>query len=433
MPLATAAFLALACGEAGSPSSPGPDTDLPVSISTIETSLDFDDSPLRGELRIVPRENRDLNFVVDLDDDGEVEESGPLGRGVIVGYEFVEAGPHPIRVTLTDENGILHIERTVVVNDPGDLVIAARRTPEIDGGFGGITTDPEETAVYVSAPYAGLVLRFDPFRLNQDWRLPLSMGDFPWMSGGLATSADGNTLFVDVGDSLARIDVSGAEPGPASTFSRADLGNIVERLPNGRLLAGGMDGVLLIDPSTGAILAERDLFDGYDFAGSPDGRFVASINGLYILLLSADDLSEVWHVESDAVAYGAVAFSHSGESLLVLLRTRTGEWLLQVFEAETGELERRYLLGPTGNYLTWDRKTQPATHTADGRFVVFATDVGAFFVDAVTGLPRLREPGPAPDSVPIGCCNVVATEAGPLFASGLGYPEAQLARLKVDR
>ena len=200
MPLATAAFLALACGEAGSPSSPGPDTDLPVSISTIETSLDFDDSPLRGELRIVPRENRDLNFVVDLDDDGEVEESGPLGRGVIVGYEFVEAGPHPIRVTLTDENGILHIERTVVVNDPGDLVIAARRTPEIDGGFGGITTDPEETAVYVSAPYAGLVLRFDPFRLNQDWRLPLSMGDFPWMSGGLATSADGNTLFVDVGD-----------------------------------------------------------------------------------------------------------------------------------------------------------------------------------------------------------------------------------------
>jgi hypothetical protein len=196
---------------------------------------------------------------------------------------------------------------------------------------------------------------------------------------------------------------------------------------------GGYFGVLLIDPSSGEILAEKEVFNTYDFAGSPDGRFVATVDDFEIRLLSADDLTGVWDGPSDATAYGALAFSSVGESLFALLRTSSGEWLLQVLDLETGEVERQHHLGPTGPYLTWDRKVQPATQTADGRFIVFATDDGAFVVDAVTGSPRLQEREPAAGTRPIGCCSVVATEAGPLFVSGSESGEAQLGRLGIDR
>lgn len=366
-------------------------------------------------------------YFVDLDHDGRAEETGSLGLGVIVGYEFDEVGPHRILLTVSNEEGRLTVERTVVVNDPEALELVAMRREVIEGVFGGLTIDPAEMAVYASAPLDDLLLKLDPSDLTVNWRLSLSIDDVPHRAGGVATSQDGGSVYVDVGDSLVRIDVSGNQPGPLERFARADRGAVVERLPNGDLLAGGGDGALIIDDETGEIVAESEHFASPDLEASPDGR-VAILGGCCIRLLSSNDLSELWRIPFVFNAYSA-HFSETGDLLFVLIRT-SEEWVLTVVETDSGTVERRYRLERAGSHDMAHWNTGPTALTADGRFVVFATDVGALVVDGVTGEPHSWEVSGALDPKPTGCCNVVSTMKGLLFASGI---DGRLTRLRIDQ
>jgi hypothetical protein len=78
-------------------------------------------------------------------------------------------------------------------------------------------------------------------------------------------------------------------------------------------------------------------------------------------------------------------------------------------------------------------ETRPSTLSPDGRYIVFAADLGAIVLDALSGVPLAGEIAGAPDPPPIGCCSVVWTEAGPLFASGRAFWPGDLARFGIDR
>lgn len=421
----------VSCGDDPTSSAPLPD-DLPASVATIGTSLDFDDPPLRGDLRILPTGPPGLEFAVDLDGDGNPEESGPLGLGVTIGYEFVQPGSHTIAVTLTDGSARHSARTTVVVNDTKALERDRRRTRVVEGSFGGIAIDANRMTAYASAPIEDLLLRFDAGDLTESWRLPLTIQDLPLWAGGVAIDPGGTTVFVDVGDSLVRIDVSGSEPGPPEPFARAHRGSIVEVLPNGNLLAGGHLGLLLIDSASGEILNEFES-SIYDLEVSPNGRFIALSGTFGLALLSAEDLSEVWGTfRGDAEGYSALSFSPSGDVFLALVRT-SEEWVLSVIEAESGATRRRYLLGRAEFPQSTEFMTRLTTRSADGRFAVFATGAGAFVADASTGMPIAREVEGLLDPLPLGCCNVVWTDAGPLFASGGGpFGEGELVKLRID-
>lgn len=427
---AMASFL-MFCGEDPTSSLPLPD-DLPASVATIGTSLDFGDPPLRGELRIVPTGPPDLEFAVDLDGDGNPEESGPLGLGVIVGYEFVQPGSHSIAVTLSDGSAQVSLAATVVVNDPEVLRRDRRRTRVVQGPFGGIAIDANRTTAYASAPTEDLLLRFDPGDLTESWRLPLMIQGLPLWAGGVAIDPSGTTVFVDVGDSLVRIDVSGSQPAPPEPFARAHRGSIVEVLPDGNLVAGGHGGLLLIDSASGEILNEFEP-SLYDLEVSPDGEFIAVSGTFGLALLSAEDLSEVWGTfRGDAQGYSALSFSPSGDLLLSLIRTRE-EWVLSVIEAGSGAIRDKHRMGPAELPQSTEFMTRLTARSADGRFAVFATDAGALVADASTGMPIAREIEGLLDPLTLGCCNVVWTDAGPLFASGEDpVGEGALVKLRIE-
>jgi WD40 repeat protein len=285
---------------------------------------------------------------------------------------------------------------------------------------------------YASAPIEDLLLRFDPGDLTESWRLPLTIQDVPLSAGGVAIDPGGTTVFVDVGDSLVRIDVSGSQPGPPEPFARAHRGSIVEVLPDGNLVAGGHLGLLLIDSASGEILNEFES-SIYDLEVSPNGELIAVSGTFGLALLSSEDLSEVWGTfRGDAQGYSALSFSPSGDVFLALVRT-SEEWVLSVIEAESGGTRHRYLLGPAAFPQSTEFMTRLTTHSADGRFAVFATGAGAFVADASTGMPIAREVEGLLDPLPLGCCNVVWTDAGPLFASGGGpFGEGALVKLRID-
>jgi hypothetical protein len=419
----------VSCGDDPTSSAPLPD-DLPASVATIDTSLDFGDPPLRGELRIVSGQPG-LEYAVDLDGDGNPEESGPLGLGVTVGYEFVVPGSHTVAVILTDGSAQLRVATMIVVNDPETLERDRQRTRVVEGPFGGIAIDGNRVTAYASAPTEDLLLRFDPGDLTESWRLPLTIQDLPLWAGGVAIDPSGTTVFVDVGDSLVRIDVSGSEPRPPEPFARAHRGSIVEVLPNGNLVAGGHGGLLLIDSASGEILNEFEP-SIYDLEVSPNGQFIAVSGTFGLALLSAEDLSEVWGTfRGDAQGYSALSFSPSGDVFLALVRT-SEEWVLSVIQVESGATRRRYLLGPAELQQSTEFMTQLTTRSADGRFAVFATGAGAFVADASTGMPIAREVEGFLDPLPLGCCSVVWTDAGPLFASGGGpFGEGALIKLRI--
>ncbi len=374
---------AVACG------GDGPATAPPVAaeLAVVETTLDFDDPPLVGEVRAWPLvESSGLTYAVDLDADGRSEEEGPLGSGVRIGYRYDEPGAHEVVVRIREDSREEAVRQALIVNDPAALETLS--VGQFDLEPTGIAVAADEQVVYLSDPRNGRLLAVRGFGLGPIWEIDLPQGEHR-AGGGIALSSDEETLYVDVGDSTVAVRVTGT-PRVIGAVGPADRGAQLHALPDGTLLGGGRDGLARVDPETGEVLAEYPERAG-PFGVSADGRLVAfatSPSGV-VSLLRTNDLSVVWstRLEEGVTRETTAVPSPNGERVYAI--ARTGSTRFYALDASTGTVERSLTLD-RGASRTSPLFLSPAVTSPDGRYVALVYERGIFVVDAATHLPVFR-------------------------------------------
>jgi len=411
-------------GSATGPSTPDQPPSPPPSVAAISTTLDFGRSPVQGEVRIDPTAP-DLRYAIDLDEDGRPEESGPVGLGLRVGYEFAEPGPHRIEVLLESGEERFDWSRVVTVDDPS--AVSAPLTGRVEGlqhraGFG-IAADSVRNALYLSFPFDTTLVRLTADGLREVWRL-----ETPFIPGAIALAPDGGTLYVDAGDSLVAVDVSGAPEviGVVAPTSQADTEDPLLPGPAGSLLSLGDNGLLWIDPVSGAT---RALIGGPVIvrvaAVGPEGNRVVALSG-GIRMFEGPDLAETWNVPlpvGNPFSARAIAFSPAGDRVYVLVFEPRDTWRFLVLDAADGRTLEQLVISPPA--FGGPEPVVPAARTGNGRFVVMTSSFGAFVIDGLEHRPIAlvgEEEG--------GCCRVAAIDGG----TGLVFAEdTRLTRVRIDR
>lgn len=394
----------VACGD------DGPATAPPVAaeLAIVETTLDFDDPPLAGEVRAWPLvESSGLTYAVDLDADGRSEEEGPLGSGVRIGYRYDEPGAHEVVVRIREDSREEAVRQALIVNDPAALKTLSVREFDVQDDPTGIAVADDEQVVYVSEPRNGRLLAVRGFGLGPIWGIDLPQGEHR-AGGGIALSSDEGTLYVDVGDSTMAVRVTGT-PRVIGVVGPADRGAQLHALPDGTLLSGGRGGLVRVDPETGEVLAEYPERAG-PFGLSADGRLVAfatSPSGV-VSLLRTNDLSVVWNTRlEEGVTHATTAVpSPNGERVYAI--ARTGSTRFYALDASTGTVERSLTLD-RGVSRTSPLFVNPAVSSPDGRYVALVYERGIFVVDAATHLPVFRA------VVDKACCVAASGERNVLF------------------
>jgi len=393
---------------------------LPAHLADVTTTLDFGDPPFSGRLRITPsQETSELHYAIDLNGDALTDEMGPLGLGVALTYLYETTGAHEIGIAIRAGTEWFRDDRVVIVNDPEAIRVAdSVWYPEgLAGDFSGIALDEARNIIYVAT--GGLdrrdILAFRSTNLGFLWRLSLSATE-PGDATALALSTDGSVLYVDTGDSIEAVSVIGARSS-LGVVGPGDVGTSLVLGDDGILFSGGSNGIARIDPASGQVLARRDaLFGGGGgFSLSMDEDRVAFLESTHLCrlsLLDAQDLESLWTVED--LATGSedcirVAFSPRDDALYVL--AGSDGWLLLVVDVATGSVMRRIKLAEEDRRTRSPGASSGSATVADGRYVAFSTERGAFLVDTATQLPAYALSAITDDRA-IGCCNIMAGSGG---------------------
>lgn len=394
--LAPILFLPLiSCDGGASPSRPAD----PLTLAAVETTLDFADAPLTGEVRAVPMvEAADLRYAVDLDGDGRPEAAGPLLDGVRVGYRYETPGVHHVRVRFERGAEVESWRQAVVVNRPDALEVL--REARV-GPAAAIVATTDEERVYVSVPGEGRVDAVRGFGLQRVWELELDFGE---EGGGLALSPDERILYVDVGDSIVAIETV-PTPRVTGTVGAAERGAGLATLPDGTILTGGKDGLARVDPATGAVLSRYDGPAG-PFAASADGRRVAFVTPRgsirsTVHLLGAEDLTALWSatLEVGFPHEATAAPSPDGSKVYALIRADDRRFV--VLNGRDGAVERTLVVGSSDRATHGPRFLRSAAASPDGRWVAMVDDRHVWLVDTRIDLPLHRMDG--------SCCLVAAS------------------------
>lgn len=367
------------------------------------------------------------SYAVDVDGDGAPDRTGSLTGRVVIPYRFEEVGPHAIDVRLTMGTREESIQEIVVVNDPDAISVAA--VADLPGVtlIEGIAVDPGGDRVYVGLSIDREIAEMDATTLDL-LRVVDPAAPHNNTFEGLATAGDPPVLYIiDKFGALQALEI----PSLETVFNRNDgYGRFFVVPRNGRIYTGGGVGVARVDAETGQILARHQIPTGIGhFAVAPGEDLVALLvntdlsNAVH--LLAANDFSLRWTLElavPDPIP-SAVAFSPDGDRLYVLLDRNP--FRLLVLEVETGTILRDFVLTGLGcpecNRGLYLGVANPVATTADGRYVVFPTAIGAFFVDTARDLPVFRTPDPLAWGA-VFCCNVAAspTESDVVYVADLG-------------
>jgi DNA-binding beta-propeller fold protein YncE len=305
----------------------------------------------------------------------------------------------------------------VVVND----TTAARVRDQV--GLGDPNTsellavlpDEEHDRVFVVDAENFLLFNLRPGDLTERWRLDLPGQRFPGgfqLTEGIALSGD--ILYVDIGDSLVAVDVE--RQLVLGTVADAHWGQHVHLRQDGTLYVGGYGGLGVVDPRTGATKRslEIDDFGGTHFALSPDGRLVALL--LWgpeptLVILDGESLAELRRASLGDIGFPvAVAFHPAGKKAYVF--SEGSEWRLLVIEVSSARVLKDIVIARgRENFL---HGLAPAERSNDGRFVVFPSPKGTFFVDTAIDHPRYRSVEASPvDSY--GCCSIAGSKREPAY------------------
>lgn len=428
-------FLAVLTGCSGSSAAGGP-TGPPTSppgepLSTlgsqfrwVHATRGFDESPLHGELRLLPPQGHDdWTYSVDLDGDLQPDEIGPLRLGASILYGYQGVGPHEIGVRLERGGEEYKADRTVVVNDPAATRVAAMGQVVDDGGgwTEEIAHDPDDDTIYVLDRSLRLLVRLDGSTLEALETEPLP--GTGWLEG-MAVDFDQNVAYVLFPHGIAAYSLADSISFRNMVFLEEDLYGTLTAGPGGSLYHVGRAGLRRIDPDLGLVRAEADAWTGpvsFDLAGERLVHVAAS--GRTVSILDPVSLASLlrFEVPDGLPSPVAAAFHPAGDHLYVLLGR--GEWRLLVIRLADLEIVRDVVLGQETNRssLYDPGRTSPAAISFDGRFVVFSTGLGAFFVRTSDHLPLYRtmdarvDPGDVTGGDPIGCCNVVASPTSPVY------------------
>jgi DNA-binding beta-propeller fold protein YncE len=407
------------------------DEDLPADRVSVQTTLAFGDPTLEGRLVLTPApEAGEVTYEVDLDGDGRIDEAGVLRLGVSLPYRFDEPGVYTLTVTLTEGSAGRVERRRVIVNDrirAGGLARRIVPSPvEDESHFStveGIAISPDGGTLFTSDWHEGHLRAFDIDSGQEIWRIDLfgerenenSVGP---SQAGLAVSPDGSNLYLDLGESLGRIDLRpGATLAIDTLLVSTEHYTSIRVDPGGTVFLGGWGGVARLDPAAEAVAAAYETTDGLGFALSTTGDAVAftSHTDPEIRVLDAATLGVAWTL--DVPGSGnfpvAAAFSPSGHRLYVLVLVGSS-WRLWVIDPVQRRLLADEMIHRSDGNVGYPWAVgagRPTATTRDGRYVVFSTLEGAFFVDTVLDLPRYRTPE-LPTGEPLGCCNVVAAPGG---------------------
>ncbi len=426
--------LCLACSDLGSAGPTGPPpADLPV----VTANPGFGDPRLMGELVIQPVSTgpeAGWAYRADVDGDGEFESSGVVDSTVRLPYGFDAKGVHLLHVRFERAGRRFDVERPVVVNDPdATRVVDQIDLPEVFAGLEGIVADDTGT-LYVSDGTSLRLYRLstNPLALEKQIQLPQTFdGIRTGVTEGLALAAGNQLVAVHKEYSISvlstpDLDVLGHYEANTTTFPEF----FVVPEPSGNVVIG-KQGVARLDPSTGEVLRDRKIVDGWNFALSPDGQAIAELirgsgpfaNGSgSVTLLRAQDFASAWTTDLAEVRPWAAQFGPGGRLLYVFGTENYDADRLVVLDVATGEILKDIRLGsdPLAGQLG---VANPSVVSSDGRFIVFSSRAGAYLVDTESGLPAYRtEPAS-------GCCNV-ATGADPrtfYFDNGAQVVEVRVA------
>jgi sugar lactone lactonase YvrE len=378
---------------------PGPSGEVP----TVSLSLQFDDGPLDGVVRLRPPAGSiRWEYSVDLDEDGSWDSQGRLERTLGWAYRFELPGVHAIRIRLEGPADTLNVERLVVVNDPSKIRIEATGQVEpLDrsfAGFEGITISPDGKDVFVGDFSGGTIFRVDRGTLEVRDTVEVGYG-----VEGLDVSDSGEFLFVAHKWAIAAFRLDLPEMEPASPAQGPPLQNFfVRALDDERALFGGDAPLVLYDMAAGMIVARAHLPDGEEilrsahFAVFPDGSAVAvadpsgvddpSDSGT-LRVLSLPDLAaqHVWE-SPEGIWAAKLAFSRDGSRLFALTYEH-----LYVLDARTGTVAMSFVVGPRPGLSV----ANPVALSRDGRFLAYAAWSGVLIVDVERGIPLYELDGSA--------------------------------------
>lgn len=424
----------LVLSSCSSPTQTEPSATPPPGIATVRPSLAFGDPPLEGFLEVTPSPGEtDWRFEADLDEDGRPDESGALGHGVLLSYSFEEPGVHLMRIAFERGDVQQAVDAPVVVNDlTATDIVSTVSFP--DGLLGGVALDEDRNALYVADSRVPAIRILDPstpLSSKSVIELPPLREGIPIQ--GVELSADRRTLFVDHGDTLIAIRL-GDEP----LVEHMSIGTAATRhlkvSPDGTLFLSGFDGLVRVDPAGDSTFLPLE--GAGQLALSPDQGSLAVLQWPVgdplprVRLFDVPDLASRWSTTLPVPQFPrAVVFGPAGQRLYVL--AGFAEFHLLVLDSVTGKVLSELVLarGIDSERFQFG-VSSPAERSTNGRFVVFGTGLGAFFIDTRTDLPAFRtemgEPGQSP-----GCCDVVASSRGDEFF--FSSPSGAVSKIAVRR
>jgi outer membrane protein assembly factor BamB len=287
--------------------------------------------------------------------------------------------------------------------------------PILDGdtelGSQGIAMSSDGRRLYTTDAFQGFLRATNLDTGSELWSIDLRNTDTnPGIHGpsrsGLVVSDDGSTLYVGLGDYIGVVDLT-VEPPRMDSLPVGDvLHPRLELGPEGTIFAGPWEGILRIDPENVTVLAQRDTPNGSTFAVSPTRNQVvlADFDG-GVELLDSRTLTLLWRQELTGETPLVAAFSPDETAVYVL----TWEYKLWTLRVEDGSVRAAHVVGVDDRISDYHGvgHGHPTAISKNGRYVVLATELGAYFIDPTLDLPRFRaarEPG---DSGIGGCCNVI--------------------------
>jgi hypothetical protein len=249
--------------------------------------------------------------------------------------------------------------------------------------FEGIAAD-EAGSVYVASFARGTIVRMRASDLSI-----VGSTAVPQSVEGLAVAPGaGPLLAVHQGEGLSVVEIPGLTP--LALHSEAG-GFFVEVLDADRVLTSGGRPLTLINPASGESLVEFTPPGGasiWHFAVSPDGTRIAAlrseVGGREIHILTSD-LEAVGVLDLSAYnSLHGIAYHPGGTKLYVLARDlgQTDHFLAIDLVAERAV---DVALGQSGCSVLC--VANPVATSREGRWVVFAQETGAFFVDTQVDRP----------------------------------------------
>jgi len=377
-------------------------------------TVSLSDAPVEGELVLSPVEDETAwSFAVDLDDDGRFDDArGDVAVEQRIPYRFTEEGVHPIRVRFEQTSRRIDVERLIAVNDPDAFVLEERvqfdpnRTqPE------GIAVTRDNAHLFVGGGSHQNVLRLETEDLTTSREISLVGLPNSHTLEGMALNPAEDRLFI-INKSSAVTVLSAPSLAVIKQIQGTGATFFVEVLDQRRIVVSGAGSPALVDVETEDELSVRETRGAFDIELSPERQTVAltARDPGRVILLDSENLEELWLTELPVGLPSGVVFHPSGDRIYVLGSDLEALWLF-VLRAADGEVVQRTRIGPTSGR---DGVANPTATTHDGRFVVFPTGNGAYFVDTSLDIPRLLLNGNAvglPGNIGVGCCNVAAPES----------------------